>query len=91
MNNFFEDSKIPGGTFLKWVFIVLVVMPLLIAFVSNDSGTLNFFLKTLVIIFDIVCIYIIVWIIKIRSLNEYSKIAIATSVLAIGETLMAFF
>lgn len=90
MDNFFKDSGIPGGNVLKWIVVSLVVIPLMISFMSDDSHTLETFLKVLVVIFDAVCLYIVMWILRKKMLDRYKQVVLAIAVLAIGETMMAY-
>ncbi len=70
--------------------IVLIIAPLTISFSFSESKELSLSLKIMVLLFDIICIYMIYWILKRGMLNKYYNVIIAISILAIGETIMAF-
>lgn len=90
MDNFFKDSGIPGGNILKWILVSLVVIPLMISFMSDNSATLTTLLKILVVIFDAVCLYIVMWILRKKMFDRYKQNVLAIAVLTIGETMMAY-
>lgn len=91
MGDFFKDSNIPGGVFLKWIIISLIIIPLVTVLIVDDSETLNKILKTLVIILDSVCLYMVIWILAKDLFSKYYQLVLAITVIAIGETMMAFF
>lgn len=91
MRDFFKDSNIPGGILLKWAIILLIIIPLVTVLVVDDSETLNKILKTLVIILDSVCLYMVIWILKKDLFSKYYQLVLAITVIAFGETMMAFF
>lgn len=90
MSNFFKDSNIPGGAFLKWIIISLIIIPLVTVLVVDDSETLNKILKILVIILDSVCLYMVIWILAKDLFSKYYQLVLAITVIAIGETMMVF-
>lgn len=88
--NILQDLNIPGYKVLRWAMVVLVIAPLLISLLFSDSNALSLLLRIMVLLFDAICIYIIYWILRRGMLNKYYNIIIAISVLALGETLIAF-
>ena len=90
MGNFLKDFKFPGSKYLPWILAILIFAPTIMIFSSGDSKVLNTILKILAVVFDAVCIYITYWIVKRGAFREYSQIVLVASVLAIGETIMAF-
>lgn len=75
---------------MKWILVSLVVIPLMISFMSDNSATLTTLLKILVVIFDAVCLYIVMWILRKKMFDRYKQNVLAIAVLAIGETMMAY-
>ena len=88
--NILDDLKIPGSNFLRWAMIILIIAPLMISFCFSDSKILSLSLKIMVALLDVICLYIVFWILKRGEFHKYSKIIIAISVVALGETIIAF-